>query len=342
MRSTHRALPAAIALALPLTLSACGGAGEAVSPLSGEAAASSGAASDVPSPSPSASAGDATPVSGVTERTVSHAQADITVLSAEVSYETPGSKTGEMPDPLPGDVPYLYVEVKVANRLLNEWLLLQDGIFLDLGTGELLPNMLRTGATDNIAPGTTADGWYGFELPGADAPVEDAVLVLGELDRRQDLLPLTGEQPEAEYPKEISVKSPGRVLTGSVDDHDGQCPMEVEITGATLAHWVGFDEGGSSHLTEQAGADTLMVRLDLDVSTGPDAVGCFLHAEDELHLMIDGQRRGDSPRLHETGIVDGGTTAQQYLVYEVPADAEVALEWGNLEGRTVVTEIPLP
>jgi hypothetical protein len=118
--------------------------------------------------------------------------------------------------------------------------------------------------------------------------------------------------------------------------------MEVEITGATLAHWVGFDEGGSSHLTEQAGADTLMVRLDLDVSTGPDAVGCFLHAEDELHLMIDGQRRGDSPRLHETGIVDGGTTAQQYLVYEVPADAEVALEWGNLEGRTVVTEIPLP
>ncbi|GAB3169341.1 hypothetical protein GCM10027059_34030 [Myceligenerans halotolerans] len=346
MRSTYRALPAALALALPLTLGACGGSGEAVSPLSGDAAsgeptgAETGAAS--PSASPSASAGEAVPVSGVTERTLSHTQADVTVLSAEVSYETPGSKTGDMPDPLPGDVPYLYVEVKVANRLLNEGLLLQDGIYLDLGTGELLPNTLRTDASGNIDPGTTADGWYGFELPGPDAPVEDAVLVLGELDRRQDLLPLTGEQPEPEYPKEIDVKSPGIVLTGSVDDHDGQCPMDVEITDATLAHWVGFDEDGSSYQTEQAAADSLMVWLNFDISTRPDGVGCFLHTQDELHLVVDGERRGDSPRIHETGIVDSGTTDQQFLVYEVPADAEVEIEWGNIEGRTVLTEIPVP
>lgn len=345
MRSIYRALPAAIVLTLtlPLALSACGADGEAVSPLDGEAAASAeptGAGGDPStSASPSPSAVAATPVSGVTERTVSHTQADVTVLSAEVSYETPASKSGEMPDPLPGDVPYLYVEVKVANRLLNQGLLLQDGIFLDVGAAELIPNVLRTAAVDNIDAGTTADGWYGFELPGPDTAVEDAVLVLGELDRRQDRLPLTGAQPEPEYPQEISVTSPGTVLTGQVDD--GQCPMKVEVTDATLAHWVGFDKDGSSYATEQAAADNLMVRLDLDVSTPPDAVSCFIAVGDELHLVVDGERRGDLPVFYEAGNVDAGTTAQQFVVYEIPADAEVELEWGNLDGRTVLTEIPV-
>lgn len=342
MRSTHRALPAVLALALPLALSACGG-GETVSPLDGEAAASAtsaGGGTEGTSPGPSPSPGQVTPVSGVTERTVSHAAADITVLSAEVSYETPASKSGEMPDPLPGDVPYLYVEVQVTDRLLNEGLLLQDGIFLDIGAPELLPNVLRTPATNNIDAGTTADGWYGFELPGPDTAVEDAVLVLGELDRRQDRLPLTGEQPAPEYPQEISVKSPGTVLTGQVDD--GQCPMQVKITAAELAHWIGFDKDGSSYSTEQAAADSLMLRLDLDVSTPADAVSCFIAVGDELHLVVDGERRGGGPAFYELGNVDAGTTAQQFVVYEIPADADVELEWGNIDGKTVLTEIPLP
>jgi hypothetical protein len=342
MRSTYRALPAAFALALPLALNACGGAGEAVSPLSGESAPQEPTGAASPDASPSPGAGEARPVDGVTERTVSHMQADVTVLSAEVSYETPYSKSGDSPDDVPGDVPYLYVEVKVVNRLLNDGLLLQDGIFLDLGNGERLPNVLRTDATGNIGAGTTANGWYGFELPGPDAPVEDAVLVLGELDRRQDLLPLTGEQPEPEYPKEIDVTSPGKVLTGSVDDSRGQCPMDVKITGATLAHWVGFDQGGSSYQTDQAEAGNLMVHLDLDVTVPVDQPSCFIHTGDELHLVIDGERRGDSPRLDETRNVQGGTTAKQYVTYEIPADARVEIEWGNIEGRTVLTEIPVP
>ncbi|MBL0886560.1 hypothetical protein [Myceligenerans indicum] len=344
MRSIPRTLPAVLALALPLTLAACGGDGEAVSPLSGEAATQDEQtdAADDQAASASPGTGAPIPVAGVTERTVAHVQADVTVLSAEVSYETPGSKTGDMPDELPGEVPYLYVQVKVTNRLLNEGLLLQDGIYLDLGTGDLLPNVLNTDASGNIDPGTTASGWYGFELPGPDAPVQDAALVLGELDRRQDTLPLTGEVPEPEYPRTIHVESPGTVLTGEAGGSQEQCPMSVKITDATLAPWIGFDRDGTSYLTEQAAADSLMVLLELDASTPKGAISCFVAIGDELHLVVDGERRGDLPQFYEAGVVPEGTTDQQFVVYEIPADARVELEWGNLTGKTVLTEIPVP
>ena len=117
--------------------------------------------------------------------------------------------------------------------------------------------------------------------------------------------------------------------------------MQVKVTDAELAHWVGFDKDGSSYSTEQAAADSLMLRLDLDVSTPANEVSCFIAAGDELHLVVDGERRGDVPEFYELSNVDAGTTAKQFVVYEIPADADVELEWGNIGGTTVLTEIPL-
>ncbi|MCA5892516.1 hypothetical protein LEP48_04000 [Isoptericola sp. NEAU-Y5] len=342
MHRTVRAAAVGMALTLPFAVGACGGpADEAVSPLAGTSSdpAPTGDAGSEDVAADAAAVDVARVVDAITERTVAHRAADVTVLGGEVSYETPDTWVDDGAEPVLGEVLHLYLEVEVANRLLNTGLLLQDGIYLDLGTGEPVENVVRTDATGNIADGAVAEGWYGFELPAADVDLDQAALVLGELDRRKDRLPLSGEVPAPEYPRAVTVDSPGRI---QVWPGDGTCPMDVEITGATLAHWFGFDEDGRSSETDQAAADSLMLRIDLDASVPVGPGSCFIGAVDDVRLVIDGDRRGDIPQLENTNNVAGGTTEPEYLIYEIPADAEVEIEWGRLDGETVRTAVPLP
>lgn len=184
----------------------------------------------------------------------------------------------------------------VANRLNHTPLLINEGIFLDPGTGDLIAHTGRSAAIDVIPEGATATGWYGFALPDG-TELDDPALVLGEPGHRRERLPLTGRVPEPEYPKPIEVASPGTVHT-----RDG-CPLEVAVAEAYLAHSVGFDHDGRSHTTEQAGADRLMLYLGLAVTAPPGSVACFIDTSGggDVHLVVDGVRLGDIPELEGTG-----------------------------------------
>jgi hypothetical protein len=318
----------ALAAACALTMLAGCTSEEPVAPLAGQDAGQ-----------PLASRANAPQTSGAdtladfTPRSVVHRNGEITVTGIEISDESPDTYGEEASRP--SEVDHAYLSVKVSNQLNHMPLLIQDGIFLDLGSGELIPHTGRNPAINVISAGTTVDGWYAFALPEG-ARLAAAELVLGEPGYRQERLPLTGEVPESEYPKNIEVASPGTVLTRNA------CPLEVEVTEAYLAHWVGFDHNGKSYATDQATTDQLKLYLGIAVTAPPGSGGCFIGTASggDVHLIVDGERRGDFPELNSTTNVAEGTTAHQYLVYDIPASGEVEIEWGRLGGEQV--RIPVP
>lgn len=318
----------AIALALPV-FAGCT-ADDPVAPLAGQDA---GQQVDPRSDPPAAPGADAP--ADFTPRSVNHRHGEITVTGIEISDEIPDTY-GEAAAQH-GDVSYAYLSVTVANQLNGTSLLIQDGIFLDLGNGELIPHTGRNPVVRGISAGATDDGWYAFELP-AEASLTEAELVLGEPGQRQERLPLTGSVPEPEYPKPIDVASPGTVLTRN------GCPLEVEVTEAYLAHYVGFDENGKSHTTQQAAADRLKLYLGIAVTAPPGSGMCFIGTASggDVHLIVDGERRGDIPDLNSTTNVPEGTTAHQYLVFDVPGTGQVEIEWGRLGGEQTRIEVPVP
>ncbi|MBL6277515.1 hypothetical protein JMF97_15250 [Micromonospora fiedleri] len=324
----------ALAVAIPVLAAGCA-TEEPVAPLDGQQAAANLDTEPDTSPTP----GAPVPLTGFVPRSISYLNAEITVTGVEVSQQTPRSYGNATGTPEYGDAHYAYLAVKVANQLNFTTFLVQDGVFLALADDELVPlDSSGSPATDVIAPGATATGWYAFELP-AGASLERASLVFGPAGHRQERLPLIGDLPTPEYPKAITVASPGTVLTGN-----SGCPLKVEVEEAYLAHWVGFDEDGRSHTTKQAEAGRLKLHLGLAVTGPANRSGCFIATGSggDVHLIVDGDRLGDYPELGGTTNVAAGATDRQYLVYDIPDSGQVEIEWGRLGGKQVRIPVPLP
>ncbi|MGC5030333.1 hypothetical protein [Micromonospora sp. DT229] len=335
-RRPLRRLAQAIALAVAIPVLAAGCATEEpVAPLDGQQAAVNPDAEPEPSPTP----GAPVPLEGFLPRSISYLNAEIAVTGVEVSQQIPRSY-GDTTNPAEyGDAHYAYLAVKVTNRLNFTTVLIQDGVFLSLADGEPIPlDGSGSPATDVIAPGASANGWYAFELP-AGATLADASLLFGPAGHRQERLPLIGDLPNPEYPKAITVASPGTVLTGN-----SGCPLKVEVEEAYLAHWVGFDEDGRSHTTKQAEVGRLKLHLGLAVTGPADRSGCFIATGSggDVHLIVDGDRLGDYPELSGTTNVSAAATDRQYLVFDIPDSGQVEIEWGGLGGKQVRIPVPLP
>ncbi|GLZ77440.1 hypothetical protein Afil01_22470 [Actinorhabdospora filicis] len=275
-----------------------------------------------------ADAGAAGAPDGFSARSVAYMNADIDVTGMSVGTRVPAGWGADSTLTKKA----VYLRVKVTNRLQHAMLLLDDGIYLDPGDGKEIPlgdsDDDITGAFD---PGAGAEGWYAFELPGTmTAPA----LVLGKPDARRERLPLTGNVPAPEYPKTLNLTS---TLTVRYDD----CVLTVKPEKAYLAHWVGFEHEGISEHTEQAAKDRLKLYLGVTLTAAASSNGCFVYDQD-VRLVVDGKLQSGLPELSSANKVDAGASSHDYVVFDVPASGQVAVEWGRQGSAPQRLTIPVP
>lgn len=282
-------------------------------------------------------------VAGFAEREATFANLTYTVVGAHVSNQDLRSYA-EGTEPEATETSHLILDVQVTNTTSRQIESNADAISLEVGddTAGVADDFL-TDATGFIPANETVDGFLAFEVD-VDAPVAEAVLVLGATPDRTVRMPLTGDVPETDFPVEFTVNGSAE---GTGPTNGGT--IRFELLDATL-----FDDlphGDTTSPTgERADEDEAFLQIHLRATKidgrGNDALG-----DDAFRLLVDGVRRGpfDAATAPEgsastpTAEPDVAVDAWVLFLIDTTADTYV-LEVGDADEApgTIPIELPAP
>ena len=280
-------------------------------------------------------------VDGFEEREVTFSNLTYTLLDAHVSNQDLRSYS-EGTDPEASETSHLILDVQVANPTGRQIESRADAISLEVGDDSAgVADDFLTDATGFIAANETVDGFLAFEVDD-DAPVEDAVLVLGSAPDRPARLPLTGEVPEPELPIEVSVSG----TADGVGPTNGGT-IRFELLDATL--FEDLPHGDTTSPTgERADEGEIFLQVHLR-ATKIDGRGNDVLSNQAFRLVVDGVPRGP----FDSAIAPDGSTPSPtaepsvavdvWVLFAVDSDAGTyVLQAGDLEESPGSLPIELP
>ena len=280
-------------------------------------------------------------VAGFEERDATFANLTYTVVDAHVSNQDLRSYA-EGTEPEATDTSHLILDVQVANPTGRQIQSDADAISLEVGedTAGVADDFL-TDAAGIIPANETVDGFLAFEID-VDAPVAEAVLVLGAAPDRTVRLPLTGEAPEPDFPIELTVSG---TADGTGPTNGGT--ISFELLDATL-----FDDlphGDTTSPTgERADEDEIFLQVHLR-ATKIDGRGNDLLSDDAFRLLVDDVPRGpfDSAIAPDgstpTPTAEPGVAVDAWVLFAIDARAATyVLEVGDLDEAPGSIPIELP
>ena len=280
-------------------------------------------------------------VDGFEERDVTFANLTDTVLDAKVSNQDLRSYA-EGAEPEATGTLHLILDVQVANPTGRQIENDADAISLELGNDTIgVADDFLTEATGFIPANETVDGFLAFEVD-VDAPVAEAVLVLGAAPDRPVGLPLTGEVPEPDFPIELTVSG---TADGTGPTNGGT--IRFELLDATL-----FDDlphGDTTSPTgERADEGEIFVQVHLR-ATKIDGRGNDVLADSAFRLLVDGVPRGpfDSATAPDgstpTPTAEPDVAVDAWVLFAIDAGADTyVLEAGDLDEAPGSIPIELP
>ena len=281
------------------------------------------------------------PVAGFEERDVTFANLTYTVVDAHVSNQDLRSYA-EDTEPEATGTSHLILDVQVANPTGRQIESDADAISMEVGddTAGVAADFL-TDATGLIPANETVDGFLAFEVD-VDAPVAEAVLILGAAPDRPVRLPLTGDVPEPAFPVELTVSG---TADGTGPTNGGT--IRFELLGATL-----FDDlphGDTTSPTgERSDEGKFFVQVHLR-ATKINGRGNDLLGINAFRLLVDGVPRGpfDSATAPDgsapTPTAQPGVAVDAWVLFAVDAGADTyVLQVGDLDEAPGSIPIELP
>ena len=259
-------------------------------------------------------------VAGFEERDVTFANLTYKVLDAHVSNQDLRSYA-DGGEPEATDTSHLILDVQVANPTGRQIESDADAISLEVGndTAGVADDFLSD-ATGFIPANETVDGFLAFEVD-VDAPVAEAVLVLGAAPDRPARLPLTGVVPEPNFPIELRVSG---TANGTGPTNGGT--IRFELLDATL-----FDDlphvDTTSPTGERADEGEIFLQVHLR-ATKTDGRGNDLLADNAFRLLVDGVPRGpfDSATTPEgstpTPTAEPDVAVDLWVLFAIDAEAD--------------------
>lgn len=280
-------------------------------------------------------------VAGFDERDATFANLTYTVVEARVSNQDLRSYA-EGTEPEATGTWHLILDVQVANPTGRQIESDADAISLEVGdeTAGVADDFL-TDATGFIPANETVDGFLAFEI-GVDAPVAEAVLVLGAAPDRRVRLPITGDVPEPDLPIELTVSG---TADGTGPTNGGT--IRFELLDATL-----FDDLPHGDTTSPTGerADEGEIFLQVHLrATKIEGRGGDLLGDGAFRLLVDGVPRGpfDSATAPDgstqTPTAEPDVAVDAWVLFAIDASADTyVLEVGDLDEAPGSVPIDLP
>ena len=280
-------------------------------------------------------------VAGFEQREVTFANLTYTVIDAHVSNQDLRSYA-EGTEPEATGTSHLILDVQVANPTGRQIESDADAISLEAGddTAGVADDFL-TDATGFIPANETIDGFLAFEVD-VDAPVAEAVLVLGAAPDRTVRLPLTGAVPEPDFPIPLTVSG---TADGTGPTNGGT--IRFELLDATL-----FDDLPHGETTsptgERADEGEIFVQVHLR-ATKIDGRGNDILSDGAFRMLVDGVPRGpfDSATAPTgstpTPTAEPGVAVDSWVLFAIDAGADTyVLEVGDLDEAPGSIPIELP
>jgi hypothetical protein len=280
-------------------------------------------------------------VVGFEEREVTFANLTYTVIDAHVSNQDLRSYA-EGTEPEATGTSHLILDVQVANPTGRQIESDADAISLEAGddTAGVADDFL-TDATGFIPANETIDGFLAFEVD-VDAPVAEAVLVLGAAPDRTVRLPLTGAVPEPDFPIPLTVSG---TADGTGPTNGGT--IRFELLDATL-----FDDLPHGETTsptgERADEGEIFVQVHLR-ATKIDGRGNDILSDGAFRMLVDGVPRGPFDSATAPGgstptpTAEPGVAVDTWVLFAIDAGADTyVLEVGDLDEAPGSIPIELP
>lgn len=281
------------------------------------------------------------PVDGFEEREVTFGNLTYTVVDAHVSNQDLRSYA-DGAESEATDTAHLILDVQVANPTGRQIESDADAISLEVGNDSAgVTDDFLTDVTGFIPANETIDGFLAFEVE-PDAPVDEAVLVLGIAPDRPARLPLTGDVPENDFPVDVTV-------SGSAD---GTGPtnggtIRFELLDATL--FADLPHGDATSPTgERADEGEIFLQIHLR-ATKIEGRGNDLLSDDAFRLVVEGVPRGpfDSATAADgstaTPTAEPNVAVDAWVLFAVDAGAEsYVLEVGDLDETPGSLPIEIP
>jgi hypothetical protein len=281
------------------------------------------------------------PVAGFEERDATFANLTYTVVDAHVSNQDLRSYAEDTAPEATG-TSHVILDVQVANPTGRQIESDADAISLELGDDAAgVADDFLTDATGFIPANETVDGFLAFEID-VDAPVAEAVVVLGAAPDRRVRLPLTGEVPEPAFPIELTASG---TADGTGPTNGGT--IRFELLDATL-----FDDLPHGETTsptgERADEDEVFVQVHLR-ATKIDGRGSDLLTDGAFRLLVDGVPRGpfDSATAPDgstpTPTAEPDVAVDAWVLFVIDATAATyVLEVGDLDEAPGSIPMDLP
>jgi len=327
----------AVSVLVAIMLVACGGGGA-----SPQATPSTSDSTEPTAPTSEAATDQVvtTPVEVTTPQTLVYAGMEATVREIVVSNATPGTFLD--PEPEPGEDAFAYFDVTFAwedGYLGGSGHVETDWFSLELEEGTTVPNTaVDFKSAYSFREGQPVEAWLAFAVDDA-GQVAAASLQVAEAGHVPDVLSLA-EAADDGYPIDLGVQEEARV---SIEGGCGDGEADVTLTGGEVDL-----DGGMGHDNERivlngmARAETGMVFLRLNFQTVAVSGTCggAIVNDDQYRLEVDGLPTG--PLNNAVELLDPGTGVELIFGWMVPADAELAMIVGTVDGTTATWPIVLP
>lgn len=329
----------AVSVLMTILLVACGGGGASPqdTPSTSDVTESTAAA---PTSEATSEGVVTTPVEVTTPQMVVYAGMETTIREVVVSNATPGTFLD--PEPQPGDESFAYFDVTFGweadypggtTQIEVAW------FSLELADGTVVPNTpVDFQRAHQIREGLPAEAALAFAVDDA-GQVAGASLQVAETGHVPAVLPLDEAADDA-YPIALDVQEEARV---SIAGGCGDGEADVTLTGGEVDLDGGIGHGNERIvLNGMARAETDMVFLRLSFQTVAVSGSCggAIVNDDQYRLEVDGLPTGPLNNANE--LLDPGQGLELIFGWMVPADAELSMIVGTVDGTTATWPIELP
>ena len=331
----------ALLVAMALVAAACS-EGSDVAP--GPTETATAVATTSPSPSPSVTASptvSSEPVDLDPPGSVVTGGLETTVREVTVSTATPATFLDAEPQPGPDLVAYVDAVVGWEDGYPGGTTQVEvDTYALVLTDGTTAPAMpVDFRSSVQVRDGTPGELLLAFVVPDA-AAVASADLRVGAVGLVPATMPLSGDAPEDSWPVPVDV---GDEAVVSIEGGCGGGEATVTLTGGEVDLDGGVDHAGDRIVLNgpaRAEADHVFVRLAFRTVAQSGSCGGAIVNDDQYRLVVDGLPT--APLNSHAELLDPGTGTELVFGWQVPVDAELAVEVGTVDGTTATFPVPLP
>ena len=271
-------------------------------------------------------------------RSANYAFVETTVTAATISNVVPRTFLSEIPEP--GDDPYLFLTLTIANRSQRDGAIINPTPFTLLVDGEPQPAPVAIHGRSNLGLGPLAEteAVLAFAIP-EDVGFEAMVLAIAETNRIPTYLPLTGDLDELGFPVSLDVSGVGPAQGGA-----SGCNQSLDITvfgGTAAIDLLESENYPTGYGSRRANIGERFLSLEVQVLNNGGSrcgAGGTNYSPDSFTLLVDGAPT--KPVTFLSGIIAAGTAVDLTVDFIYPVNAAtVEFAVGSEDGTLFMVPI---